>query len=174
MIVGYVKKTKKAACDKQIKELVNYGVKKKNIFYDLEDIKKIIKNGDSIYITNCYRLGKDIQDCLKIVLEFKLLGVDVRFIKDGIYTDGSVGESVITIFSVLLKSEKLRVMEKTNDARIEAKKNGVSFGRKRKLDRNKILELYRSGVGATKIAKDIKIARSTVYKIINDENLISR
>ncbi|HFS8174789.1 TPA: helix-turn-helix domain-containing protein, partial [Escherichia coli] len=59
--------------------------------------------------------------------------------------------------------------ERTNEGRIEAKSKGIKFGRKRKIDRNKIKFMHDKGTGATEIAKHMGIARSTVYKIINSE-----
>ncbi|MCV5420923.1 helix-turn-helix domain-containing protein, partial [Escherichia coli] len=46
----------------------------------------------------------------------------------------------------------------------------IKFGRKRKIDRNKIKVMHDKGTGATEIAKHMGIARSTVYKIINSES----
>ncbi|PSW88152.1 helix-turn-helix domain-containing protein [Photobacterium iliopiscarium] len=59
-------------------------------------------------------------------------------------------------------------MERTNEGRQEAKLKGVRFGRKRTVDRDKVLSMYRQDIGATAIANQLKIARSTVYKIIDD------
>ncbi|MCR5990640.1 helix-turn-helix domain-containing protein [Enterobacter ludwigii] len=37
------------------------------------------------------------------------------------------------------------------------------------IDRNVLLVLNREGVGATEISRQLNIARSTVYKILEDE-----
>ncbi len=50
--------------------------------------------------------------------------------------------------------------------RVEAQAKGVMFGRKPSVDRNKVLALRGQGVGATAIAKLMKIGRATVYTII--------
>ncbi|HBC6354125.1 TPA: helix-turn-helix domain-containing protein [Proteus mirabilis] len=39
----------------------------------------------------------------------------------------------------------------------------------RSVEREQIIELKKSGLGGTTIVKEIKIARYTVYKIINEE-----
>lgn len=46
--------------------------------------------------------------------------------------------------------------------RIDAKFRGVKFGRKRSVDRNKLLELNQQGFGTTEIATKMGIGRSTV------------
>ena len=43
----------------------------------------------------------------------------------------------------------------------------VKFGRKQTIDRAKLLELKKDGIGATEIANQLGIGRATVYKILN-------
>ncbi|ETE31397.1 resolvase [Escherichia coli LAU-EC7] len=56
-----------------------------------------------------------------------------------------------------------------NEGRQEAKLKGIKFGRRRTVDRNVVLTLHQKGTGATEIAHQLSIARSTVYKILEDE-----
>ncbi|WP_445164654.1 helix-turn-helix domain-containing protein [Nitrosomonas supralitoralis] len=49
---------------------------------------------------------------------------------------------------------------------------GVKFGRKRTVDREKALALKNKGVGATDIARNLGIGRSTVYKILKEHDTI--
>ena len=73
----------------------------------------------------------------------------------------------------LAQAERHRILERTNEGRIEAKSKGIKFGRKRTIDRGKIAALYTSGIGATKIASQEKIGRSTIYKLLKDEAIKS-
>ncbi len=61
------------------------------------------------------------------------------------------------------------LLERTNEGRQEAKLKGIKFGRRRTVDRNVVLTLHQKGTGATEIAHQLSIARSTVYKILEDE-----
>ncbi|MDP0784578.1 helix-turn-helix domain-containing protein, partial [Klebsiella pneumoniae] len=47
--------------------------------------------------------------------------------------------------------------------------SAIKFGRRRTVDRNVVLTLHQKGTGATEIAHQLSIARSTVYKILEDE-----
>ncbi|WP_232322254.1 helix-turn-helix domain-containing protein [Methylomonas lenta] len=58
--------------------------------------------------------------------------------------------------------------QRTNEGRIEAKAKGVKFGRKRTIDTEKLRTLRKNGLGATDIAKQMGIGRSTVYKLLNE------
>ncbi|MEA3896829.1 helix-turn-helix domain-containing protein, partial [Enterobacter hormaechei] len=93
----------------------------------------------------------------------------VRFIDDGISTDGDMGQMVVTILSAVAQAERRRILERTNEGRQEAKLKGIKFGRRRTVDRNVVLTLHQKGTGATEIAHQLSIARSTVYKILEDE-----
>ncbi|TXH79214.1 MAG: recombinase family protein [Thiothrix sp.] len=73
---------------------------------------------------------------------------------------------VVTILSAVAEAERLRILERTNEGRLEAKANGIKFGRKPTVDKQKVLTLREQGIGATKIAKQLKIGRSTVYQVL--------
>ena len=59
-------------------------------------------------------------------------------------------------------------MERTNEGRLEAKAKGIRFGRKPTVDKVRVVALYSKGVGATQIARELKIGQSTVHKILAD------
>ena len=96
------------------------------------------------------------------------MGVAIRFLDDGISTEGTMGKMVVTILSAVAQAERQRILERTNEGRMEAKARGVKFGRKRSVDREITLDLKAQGVGATEIAKQLGIGRSTVYKILKE------
>ena len=91
--------------------------------------------------------------------------VDIKTVleRDGIRTDDGI---ITRVLQAVQRAERARILERTNEGREEAKANGVQFGRKRTIDRGKLLELKNSGMGGTEIAKTMGIARSTVYKIL--------
>lgn len=62
-------------------------------------------------------------------------------------------------------ARKRWILERTNEGRQEAKLKGISFGRKRTINREQLLALRQEGLGASEIARRLDIARSTVYKI---------
>ena len=106
---------------------------------------------------------------IKLIKDFDEIGVAVRFSDDNISTEGTMGKMVVTILSAVAEAERQRILERTNEGRIEAKAKGVKFGRKRFVDREKVFELKNRGVGASEIARQLGIGRSTVYKILQEE-----
>lgn len=105
---------------------------------------------------------------IHLIKEFDVLGVAIRFLDDGISTEGAMGKMVVTILAAVAQAERHRILERTNEGRIEAKAKGIKFGYKRIIDRERIASLHASGMGATAIANQARIGRSTVYKLLKE------
>ncbi|MCK5285412.1 MAG: recombinase family protein [Alphaproteobacteria bacterium] len=177
-LFGYARvSTSQQSLDIQIKALKEAGVKFSRIFTDkisgtaaersgLELLILKVEKDDSILVTKLDRLGRDTADMIFLIKEFDNMDVTVRFLDDGISTEGTMGKMVITILSAVAEAERHRILERTNEGRMEAKAKGVKFGRKRTIDRKKVCKLHENGIGATAIAKQMRIGRSTVYKLL--------
>ena len=180
-LFGYARvSTSQQSLDIQIKALKNAGVKTNRIFTDklsggnsnregLKTLSIKVEEGDVILVTKLDRLGRDTADMITLIKEFDKINVAVRFLDDGISTEGTMGKMVVTILSAVAQAERHRILERTNEGRIEAKSKGIKFGRKRTIDRKKLLSLHKEGNGAIKIAQEMGIARSTVYKLLKKE-----
>lgn len=179
-LFGYARvSTSQQSLEIQINALKEAGVKENRIFTDIasgshtsrEGLKLLrlkVEEGDLILIKKLDRLGRDTADMINLIKEFDAVGVAIRFLDDGISTEGVMGKMVVTILTAVAQAERHRILERTNEGRLEAKAKGIKFGRKRKIDREKITHLYASGMGATQITKEMGIGRSTVYKILRD------
>ncbi|MGE9553618.1 recombinase family protein [Erwinia amylovora] len=184
-LFGYARvSTSQQSLDIQIRTLKDAGVKANRIFTDkasgssvdrpgLDLLRMKVEEGDVILVKKLDRLGRDTADMIQLIKEFDTQGVAIRFIDDGISTDGDMGKMVITILSAVAQAERSRILERTNEGRQEAKLKGIRFGRRRTIDRKCVLALHRKGTGATDIARQLSIARSTVYKILEDEKTAS-
>ena len=179
-LFGYARvSTSQQSLDIQIKSLKEAGVKANRIFTDkasgksadrdgLDLLRLKVEDGDVILVKKLDRLGRDTADMIQLIKEFDSQGVAVRFIDDGISTDGDMGKMVVTILSAVAQAERGRILERTNEGRQEAKLKGIQFGRKRTVDRSAVRALHQKGAGAMEIARQLNIARSTVYKIITE------
>jgi DNA invertase Pin-like site-specific DNA recombinase len=104
-----------------------------------------------------------------LIKEFDAMGVAVKFLHDGISTEGSMGKMVVTILAAVAEAERSRILERTSEGRLEAKAAGIKFGRKRSVDREKVVAMKNEKYGATEIARTLGITRSAVYKILEAE-----
>ncbi|MEM8829759.1 MAG: recombinase family protein [Cyanobacteria bacterium P01_G01_bin.19] len=177
---GYARvSTSQQSLDIQIKSLIDAGVKKSRIFSDKMTGSKVdreglnllrvkVEAGDVLIVKKLDRLARDTADMINLIKEFDQLGVAVRFLDDGITTEGAMGKMIVTILSAVAEAKRARILERTNEGRIEAKSKGIKFGRKRTIDRQKVAALKDQGICATAISQQLNIGRSTVYKIFSN------
>ncbi|KTC87395.1 MULTISPECIES: recombinase family protein [Legionella] len=179
-LFGYARvSTSQQSLDIQVNALKDAGVRSHRLFTDkatgshcerdgLQTLRLKVEEGDVILVKKLDRLGRDTADMIQLIKEFDAMGVSIRFLDDGISTEGSMGKMIVTILAAVAQAERQRILERTNEGRTEAKLRGVNFGRKRTIDREQIISLYTSGIGATEIARKTGIGRSTVYKLLQE------
>jgi DNA invertase Pin-like site-specific DNA recombinase len=183
-LFGYARvSTSKQSLELQKQALKNAGVKESRIFFDkstgsnverpgLNSLLVKVEEGDTVLITKLDRLGRDTADMINLIKEFNRMRVAVRFVDDGISTEGTMGKMVITILSAVAEAERGRILERTNEGRIEAKFKGIKFGRKRKIDRSMLLHKFEhENIKGTALAKELGISRAAMYKILKECNI---
>ncbi|HCO4785322.1 TPA: recombinase family protein [Escherichia coli] len=159
-LFGYARvSTSQQSLDIQVRALKDAGVKANRIFTDkasgsssdrkgLDLLRMKVEEGDVILVKKLDLLGRDTADMIQLIKEFDAQGVSIQFIDDGISTDGEMGKMVVTILSAVAQAERQRILERTNEGRQEAMAKGVVFGRKRKIDRDAVLNMWQQGLGA--------------------------
>jgi DNA invertase Pin-like site-specific DNA recombinase len=184
-LFGYARvSTSQQSLDVQVNALKEAGVKANRIFTDkttgttanregLNLLQVKVEEGDIILVKKLDRLGRDTADMIQLIKQFDAMGVAVQFLDDGISTEGTMGKMVVTILSAVAQAECQRILERTNEGRLEAKAKGVKFGRKRTVNRQQVLTMKSQNLGASAIAKQLNIGRSTIYKILRDANSAS-
>ena len=112
-LFGYARvSTSRQALDSQVRALQAGGVKPHRIFTDqvsgrslerpgLNTLQQKVENGDVILVRKLDRLGRDTADMVRLIQEFDQNGVAVRFLDDGITTEGTMGRMVVTILSAV-------------------------------------------------------------------------
>ena len=181
---GYARvSTSNQSLEIQRKALIEAGVQEQRIYTDkatgsntdragLDLLRIKVESGDTILVTKLDRLGRNTLDMIQLIEEFSKAGVTVKFLQDGISTEGAMGKMVITILAAVAQAERSRILERTTEGRIEAMAAGKKFGRKPHINRQQLLALHNDGKGATEIANTLNMARSTVYKILKEEGLV--
>ena len=180
-LFGYARvSTSQQSLDLQVNALKAAGVSAHRLFTDKESgshadrpglnlLKLKVEAGDVVLVKKLDRLGRDTADMIQLIKEFDAAGVAVRFMDDGISTEGNMGKMVVTILTAVAEAERLRILERTNEGRLEAKAKGIKFGRKRQIDRDLVRQLRTAGQSCIKIAQQLGISRAMVYRICNEE-----
>jgi len=181
-LFGYARvSTSKQSLDLQKQTLKKAGVQESRIFCDqstggnversgLNSLLIKVEEGDIVIVTKLDRLGRNTADMTNLINQFDKMSVGIRFLDDGISTEGTTGRMVITILTAVAEAERLRILERTNEGRLDAKLKGIKFGAKRKIDRAKLLMYKEQGIKGLALAKKMGISRAMVYKILKEEN----
>ena len=115
-IFGYARvSTSAQSLDLQIRSLKEAGVKENRIFCDtgsgshmerkgLKLLRIKVEEGDVVLVKKLDRLGRDTADMIGLIKEFDALGVAVRFLDDGISTEGEMGKMVVTILAAVAQA----------------------------------------------------------------------
>ncbi len=114
-------------------------------------------------------MGRITADMISIIETLHARGISVRFLDDGISTEGSMGKMVVTILAAVAQAERERILERTNEGRRAAIGRGVKMGRKPSITektRNQVAALASEGLPKTDIAKKVGISRQSVYLIL--------
>ena len=80
-----------------------------------------------------------------------------------------MGKMVVTIIAAVAQAERARILERTNEGRVDAKHQGIKFGRKIKVNYEEVKSLHDKGVKAVDIATQLSIGRSTVYRVLRQK-----
>ena len=83
-----------------------------------------VEEGDVILVKKMDRLGRDTAGMIQLIMEFDEMGVAIRFLDDGISTEGTIGKMVVTTPSAVAQAEHQRILNRTNKGRIEAMAKG--------------------------------------------------
>ena len=135
----------------------------------LRMLLNVVQEGDVVVITRIDRLARSMKDLQDIVHELKAKGVALKATEQPIDTSTAAGKAFLDMLGVFAEFETNLRKERQLEGVAKAKAAGVyakNKGRQPTLDAEKVLALRAQGVGPAKIAKQLKMARSSVYRIL--------
>ncbi|WP_276325385.1 recombinase family protein [Candidatus Erwinia dacicola] len=92
-------------------------------------------------------------------------GIAIRFLENGLSTEGTMGKMVIQILAAVAEAEHERILERTNDGRIAALAAGVKFGRKNHPRTPVALTLILQGEALSRVTEKTGISRATYFRL---------
>ena len=133
---------------------------------ELNTLLEFLRDGDELVVTRVDRLARSVLDLQTIVRDIKLKGVLLRATEQPIDTSTPAGKCFLDMLGVFAEFETNLRRERQMEGIAKAKERGVYKGRKPSVDKTQIIELHKSGMGATAITKELNISRATVYRAI--------
>ena len=136
----------------------------------LRECLDFVREGDELVITRIDRLARSVLDLQLIVRELTEKGVTLTATEQPVSTKDATSKCFLDMLSVFSAFETNLRSERQLEGIAKAKEKGnVYTGRKAKIDVEKIKKLKSEGLGATAIAKQLKIHRDSVYRLLKEE-----
>ncbi|MDG3487631.1 recombinase family protein [Klebsiella pneumoniae] len=160
----------------QITELKSIGVRDDRIFTDmmsgatddragLQQLLARAEKDDIIICTKMDRLGRNTADMIHIVDACYKKGIAIRFLENGLSTEGTMGKMVIQILAAVAEAERERILERTNEGQLIAMASGVKFGRKPHLKSDSAMALIDQKQPARVVMEKTGISRATYFRL---------
>jgi DNA invertase Pin-like site-specific DNA recombinase len=132
-----------------------------------------VREGDTLIVTKLDRLARSTQHLLEIIGTLEAKGVGLKILDFGggsIDTKSPTGRLMLTMFAAFAQFERELNLERQREGIAKAKAAGKYKGRKptARAKADEIAKLYAEGTSPTQIARDLKISRSSVYRILED------
>lgn len=137
---------------------------------ELDLLKQMLRQGDTVLITRIDRLGRSAKDLLNIVSDFEAKGVNLKVIEQNIDTSTSEGKLFFTMVAAFAEFEHSMMVSRTKDGLAAARARGRVGGRKAKLSDaqiGKLIEHYdEKKITIQGLANMYGISRPTVYRLV--------
>lgn len=133
---------------------------------ELRNLLDFARNGDTIVVTRIDRLARSVRDLQNIVHELKEKGVSLKATEQAVDTGTSAGKCFLDMLAVFAEFETNLRRERQMEGIAKAKSRGVYSGRKQTIDVERVQRLKAKGMGATAIAREMGIDRTSVYRVL--------
>jgi DNA invertase Pin-like site-specific DNA recombinase len=135
---------------------------------ELKTILDFIRKGDVLMVTRIDRLARSIGDLQDIIRALKAKGAALKATEQPIDTSTAAGKAFFDMLGVFAEFETNLRRERQLEGIAKAKAAGIYKGRPPSIDPEEIIRLKAKGMGASAIAKQLGIARSSIYRVLQE------
>lgn len=169
--------------DAQHDALVAAGVAEKNIYVEkastrlaqrpqLEAVRKVLRDGDTLVITKIDRLARSLLDLITIADELRAAGVTLEVLSGTFNRDDPMGEAFFQMTGVFAQLERDLIRQRTHEGLAAARARGRTGGRKAKLTDAQAAEVRKLYAAKDKTVAEIGalfgITRESVYRYVRE------
>lgn len=180
MLVGYARTStldQKASIEGQVRDLIDLGCEK--VFKEQVssvDVKNreqlalaldFIREGDTLVVTKLDRLARSTAHLVEIMQTIEAKKAGLRIVDLGIDTGTATGRLMLNVVSAIAQFEREIMLERQREGIEKARREGKYKGRPSEIDAENVLAMKDAGKSPTAIAKELGIARSSVYRVLD-------
>jgi DNA invertase Pin-like site-specific DNA recombinase len=135
---------------------------------ELAKVLGVLGRGDVLVVTRLDRLGRSLRDLANVAHEIEEAGANLKVIEQAVDTSTAAGRAFFGMLAVFAAFETDVRRERQLEGIAMAKRQGVYTGGKARLDRTRVKQLARDGRGPAAIARELGMARSSVYRLLQE------
>ena len=154
----------RAGCD-VIREEKQSGTSTENRT-ELQTLLDFLRPNDILCVTRVDRLARSMRDLQNIVHLLKQKKVTLQATEQPIDTSTSGGKAFLDMLGVFAEFETNLRYERQMEGIRKAKERGVYKGRVATVDVEQVRDLKEQGLGASAIARQLRIGRASVYRAL--------
>jgi len=190
MLIGYARVSKaddSQVLDLQIDALVEFGVKRENIYTDkisgvkdnrpdLENCLKALREGDTLVVWKLDRLGRSLKHLIEIIDDLNKRNIGFKVLAgEGAHIDTTTpaGKMIFSIFAAFAEFERELIRERTIAGLKAARARGRKGGRRFQLTKAEVRFLQAAmknrDTSVSELCKELNITRATLYKYVDPQ-----
>jgi len=156
---------KEAGCEKVFAEQVSSLAERKQ----LEAALDYAKEGDTLVVTKLDRLARSVFHLVSIGERLEVKGIALKVLEQAIDTSNCTGRLMFNMLGAIAQFERELMLERQREGIAKAKAEGKYKGRAptARAKTPEVRRLHNEGIGATEIAKHLRISRASVYRALN-------
>jgi DNA invertase Pin-like site-specific DNA recombinase len=127
----------------------------------LEAAIDFAREGDSLVVTKLDRLARSVAHLVSIGEKLDAKGVSLRVLEQAIDTSTPTGRLMFNMLGAIAQFERELMLERQREGVAKAKSEGKYKGRA------PTGRLHSESIGATEIAKRLRISKASVYRVLS-------
>jgi DNA invertase Pin-like site-specific DNA recombinase len=134
----------------------------------LETAIDYAREGDALVVTKLDRLARSVAHLVAIGERLDAKGVSLKVLEQAIDTSTPTGRLMFNMLGAIAQFERELMLERQREGVAKAKAEGKYKGRAptARAQAPEVQRLHKEGVGATEIARRLRISRASVYRVL--------
>jgi DNA invertase Pin-like site-specific DNA recombinase len=127
-----------------------------------------LRKGDTLVVTKLDRLARSVAHLMEIRSALQTKGAFLRILNLNLDTGTATGKLMMTMLGAVAEFERDAMLERQREGIAKAKAAGKYKGRKAtaRSKAHEVKELRARGLGASEIARTLRIGRASVYRVL--------
>jgi DNA invertase Pin-like site-specific DNA recombinase len=157
-----------AGCEKVFAEKVSSVAERA----ELKACLGFLREGDTLVVTKPDRLARSTADLLTIQTDLERRGVHLVIQSMGLDTrqngNNPTTRLILTVLGAIAQFERELMLERQREGVAAAKAAGKYKGRPPSIKPHEVKRMLETGMGPASVAKQLKVARSSVYRVMEE------